>query len=65
MRLLFSVLSFAISVGVSSQTLADPKCISMMNVPLEGPDSVFLPALESVGFVQVQPEEPEPDTVKC
>lgn len=62
MRLLFSVLSFAISVGVSSQTLADPKCISMMNVPLEGPDSVFLPALESVGFVQVQPAEPEPDT---
>jgi len=33
-----------------------------MGVPLEGPDSVFLPALESVGFVQVQPEEPEPDT---
>ena len=33
-----------------------------MGVPLEGPDSVFLPALESVGFVQVQPDEPETDT---
>ena len=62
MRLLFTVLSFAISVGVWSQTLADPKCISLMDVPLEGPDSVFIPALESVGFVQVHPEEPEPDT---
>lgn len=34
----------------------------MMGIPLEGPDSVFLPAFESAGFVQVQPEEPEPDT---
>ena len=33
-----------------------------MGIPLEGPDSVFLPAFESAGFVQVQPEEPEPDT---
>jgi len=62
MRLLFTVLSLSISVGVWSQTLADPKCISIMDVPLEGPDSVFLPALESAGFVQVSPEEPEPDT---
>ena len=45
-----------------SQTPADPKSISMMDVPLEGPDSVFLPALEAAGFVQVQSEEPEPDT---
>ncbi len=62
MRLLFAVLSIGISASVYAQTLADPKCISLMGVPLEGPDSVFLPALESVGFVQVQPEEPEPDT---
>ena len=62
MRLLFTVLFFGISVGVWSQTLADPKCISMMDVPLEGPDSVFLPALESVGFVLLHPEELEPDT---
>ena len=33
-----------------------------MGVPLEGPDSVFLPALEGAGFTQVQPEEPEQDT---
>ena len=62
MRLLVTLLSIGISEGCGSQTLADPKCISMMDVPLEGPDSVFLPALESVGFVQVHPEEPEPDT---
>ena len=62
MRLLFAVLSIGISASVCAQTLADPKCISLMGVPLEGPDSVFLPALESVGFVQVQSEEPESDT---
>lgn len=33
-----------------------------MDVPLEGPDSVFLPALLNVGFVEVQPEDPEADT---
>lgn len=62
MRILFTVLSIIFSASVWSQTLADPKCISMMGAPLEGPDSVFLPALESVGFIQVQPDEPEPDT---
>jgi hypothetical protein len=62
MRLLFVAFSFIISAGAWSQTLADAKCISIMGVPLEGPDSVFLPALEDAGFTQVQPEEPEPDT---
>ena len=62
MRILFTVLSIIFSASAWSQTLADPKCISMMGAPLEGPDSVFLPALESVGFIQVQPDEPEPDT---
>ena len=62
MRLLITVLSLGISAGVWSQTLADPKSISMMNIPLEGPDSVFLAAFEGAGFVQVQPEEPDPDT---
>ena len=51
-----------ISVGAWSQTLADPKSISIMGVPLEGPDSVFIPALDSAGLKQVHPEEPEPDT---
>ena len=36
---------------------ADAKSISMMGVPLEGPDSVFLPALEAAGFVQVQSQD--------
>lgn len=62
MRILFTVLFIIFSASAWSQTLADPKCISMMGAPLEGPDSVFLPALESVGFIQVQPDEPEPDT---
>ena len=62
MRLLFVALCMVVSVNVYSQTLADPKSISMMDVPLEGPDSVFIPALERAGFTQVQQEEPEPDT---
>lgn len=62
MRLLFVVFSFFLSAGAWSQTLADAKCISIMGVPLEGPDSVFLPALEGIGFKQIQQQEPEPDT---
>ena len=50
------------SAGVFAQASADAKSISMMGVPLEGPDSVFMPALEAAGFVQVHPEEPEADT---
>ena len=62
MRRLFAVFLWGISAGVWSQTLADPKSISMMGIPLEGPDSVFLMAFEGAGFVQVQPEDPDPDT---
>ena len=62
MRLLFVAFSMIISASVWSQTLADPKCISMMGVPLEGPDSVFIPALDSIGIKQVHPKEPEADT---
>ena len=62
MRLLLTLFSLVISAGVWSQTLADPKSISMMDVPLEGPDSVFLPAFELAGLVQVHPVDPEPDT---
>ena len=42
------------SVSVWGQALTDAKCISMMGVPLEGPDSVFLPALEAAGFRQCE-----------
>ena len=59
--LLFAIF-FLSSSGVFAQASADAKSISMMGVPLEGPDSVFMPALEAAGFVQVHPEEPEPDT---
>ena len=62
MRLLFVAFSMIISAGAWSQTLADPKSISIMGVPLEGPDSVFIPALDSAGVKQVHPEEPEPYT---
>ena len=40
----------------------DAKCISMMKVPLEGPDSVFVPALVEAGFVEQHPADAEPDT---
>ena len=56
MRKLFVALSLIISAGAWSQTLADPKSISIMGVPLEGPDSVFIPALDSAGVKQVHPE---------
>ncbi|SEW19058.1 hypothetical protein SAMN04487850_2019 [Prevotella aff. ruminicola Tc2-24] len=49
------------SVSVWGQALTDAKCISMMGVPLEGPDSVFLPALEAAGFRQTTVDNPEPD----
>ena len=62
MRKLFVALSLIISAGAWSQTLADPKSISIMGVPLEGPDSVFIPALDSAGVKQVHPEDPEPYT---
>lgn len=49
-------------VSVWGQTFTDTKCLSLMDVPLEGPDTVFVPAFESVGFKRVTPEDPEPDT---
>ena len=62
MRLLFVAISIMISASAWSQKSADPKCISVMGAPLEGPDSVFIPALDSVGLKLVHPEEPEADT---
>lgn len=38
----------------------DEHCLDLMGVPLEGPDSVFIPALESIGFVRVISEDDEP-----
>lgn len=40
----------------------DSHCLDIMGVPLEGPDSVFIPALTSMGFERVVSEDDEPDT---
>ena len=40
--------------------ITDYRCIDLMGVPLEGPDSVFVPALESIGFERVISEDDEP-----
>ena len=40
-----------------SQAIYDPKCITLMDAPLEGVDSVFVPALKSVGFERVEGED--------
>lgn len=41
---------------------ADARCLDIMGVPLEGPDSVFIPAFEQAGFERVVSDEDEPDT---
>ena len=53
-----------VSVGLFAQEKedTDAKCISMMKIPLEGPDSVFIPALVEGGFVEQHPADKEPDT---
>ena len=38
----------------------DERCIDMMGVPLEGPDSVFVPAFKSIGLEQFTPDDPDP-----
>lgn len=53
---------FLVSVGVWAQAFTDAKCISMMGVPLEGPSSLFIPALKAAGFEQTVPAEADPDT---
>ena len=50
------------AICVWSQTFTDMKCLSLMDVPLEGPDTVFIPAFESVGFTRITPTEQDPDT---
>ena len=41
---------------------ADARCLDMMGVPLEGPDSVFVPAFEQAGFKRIVGEDDDPDT---
>ena len=41
----------------------DAHCIDLMGVPLEGPDSIFIPALQQAGFERIaSSEDDEPDT---
>ena len=60
--LLLVLLLASVNLLAQQEVDTDAKCISLMKVPLEGPDSVFIPALEEVGFVEQQPDEKEPDT---
>ena len=41
---------------VWSQAIYDPKCITLMDAPLEGTDSAFVPALKAIGFQLVEGE---------
>ena len=42
---------------VWSQAIYDPKCITLMDAPLEGTDSAFVPALKAIGFQLVEGED--------
>lgn len=50
------------AVGAGAQVFTDAKCISLMDVPLEGRDSVFVPALKAVGFEPLPPEDDDPNS---
>ena len=61
-RIALLVVSFMTSLMVCAQAIYDPKCITMMDAPLEGTDSAFIPALKSVGFVPVENDDEEEGT---
>ena len=56
------MLLVSVSLFAQEKEDTDIKCISMMKIPLEGPDSVFIPALVEGGFVEEHPADKEPDT---
>ena len=60
--LLGMILLTSVNLFAEKEVDTDAKCISLMKVPLEGPDSVFVPALVEVGFVEQHPADAEPDT---
>lgn len=60
MLLILSLLLWAINGWCQMPT--DVKCMTLMDVPLEGTDTVFIPALESAGFQQVTSPEDDADT---
>ena len=51
-----------LAMTVWGEDFTDAKCISVMGVPLEGPDTVFIPALKEAGLVQTNPQDAESDT---
>jgi len=61
-RIALLVVSFMASLMVCAQAIYDPKCVTMMDAPLEGADSAFIPALKSVGFVPVENDDEEEGT---
>ena len=48
--------------GANSIVIKDKKCISIMDIPLEGPDSIFIPAILAKGFEILTPEADEPNS---
>ena len=58
-RIALLVVSFLMSLVACAQAIYDPKCITLMDAPLEGTDSAFVPALQSVGFVRIDGEGDE------
>ncbi len=60
---LFCILTTVlVAICCRAQNPTDAKCISIMGAPLEGPDSVFIPILKGVGFVETHPADAEADT---
>lgn len=59
-RILFIAFMLCMVVTVWPQTFTDPRCISLMGIPLEGADSVFVPALKAEGFEPLPPESDDP-----
>ena len=55
--ILFSLLLSALAAW--SQAMYDPRSITLMDAPLEGPDSVFISALQGVGFQRLEGGEDE------
>ena len=60
-KLLFIGCMLCMVLGVWAQTF-DTKCMTLMDVPLEGTDSVFVKSLQGAGFQQVFSADDDPDT---
>lgn len=61
-RIYTIVVMTLLALAARGGDFTDTRCISVMGVPLEGPDSVFIPALEEAGLTQTYPEDAETGT---